>query len=57
MCKERLGGVLRYYLPPVGKRIRMLMVLAYNSKPGMAISESASMTFYSQVGEITTKAG
>jgi len=29
---------------------RMLVVLAYNSKPGIALSESARMTFYGRLG-------
>ena len=29
---------------------RMLVVLAYNSKPGVALSESARMTFYGRLG-------
>ena len=30
---------------------RMLVVLAYNSEPGIALSESARMTFYGRLGE------
>lgn len=36
--------------PTTGDRTRMLVVLAYNSKPNVAISKSASMTFYGRVG-------
>ena len=36
--------------PTIGKVTRMLVVLAYNSQPGIAISESASKTFYGRVG-------
>ncbi len=36
--------------PTEGERTRMLVVLAYNSKPDVAISKSASMTFYGRVG-------
>lgn len=36
--------------PTIGERTRMLVVLAYNSKPNVAISTSASMTFYGRVG-------
>lgn len=32
--------------PTVGDTTRMLVVLAYNSQPGIALSESASNTFY-----------
>jgi len=32
--------------PVVGARTRMLVVLAYNTKPGISLSESARMTFY-----------
>ncbi|MCC3861574.1 2OG-Fe(II) oxygenase [Pseudemcibacter aquimaris] len=42
--------------PTIGDKTRMLVVLAYNSEPGIAISEKASMTFYGRVGEITTPA-
>ena len=31
-------------------RTRMLAVLAYNSKPGFALSETARMTFYGRTG-------
>lgn len=39
--------------PTIGDKTRMLVVLAYNSEPGIAISEKASMTFYGRVGTIT----
>jgi len=32
--------------PVTGDTTRMLVVLAYNSQPGIALSESASNTFY-----------
>ena len=35
--------------PTQGDTTRMLVVLAYNSKPNVAISESASMTFYGRI--------
>ncbi len=35
--------------PVAGNRTRMLVVLAYNSQPGIALSESARMTFYGRV--------
>lgn len=35
--------------PTIGKITRMLVVLAYNSEPGIALSESARMTFYGRV--------
>lgn len=35
--------------PTEGKVTRMLVVLAYNSKPGVALSEAASKTFYGRV--------
>ncbi|MFD2205589.1 2OG-Fe(II) oxygenase [Kiloniella antarctica] len=36
--------------PVEGTRTRMLVVLAYNSKPDIALSESARMTFYGRLG-------
>ena len=36
--------------PNEGARTRMLAVLAYNSKPGVALSETARMTFYGRTG-------
>lgn len=36
--------------PTIGKQTRILVVLAYNSEPGIAISPEASMTFYGRVG-------
>ncbi len=36
--------------PTIGGKTRMLVVFAYNSEPNIAISESASMTFYGRVG-------
>ncbi len=35
--------------PVEGSRTRMLVVLAYNSKPDIALSESARMTFYGRL--------
>ncbi|MGB5996841.1 MAG: hypothetical protein WBG31_05965 [Marinomonas sp.] len=35
--------------PVVGDITRMLVVLAYNSTPGMALSELAHMTFYGRL--------
>jgi len=35
--------------PVEGERTRMLAVLAYNSEPGIALSESARMTFYGRL--------
>ena len=35
--------------PTIGGRTRMLVVLAYNTKPGVSLSESARMTFYGRV--------
>jgi hypothetical protein len=35
--------------PVQGNTTRMLVVLAYNSKPGIALSESARMTFYGRL--------
>ncbi|MEB8433451.1 hypothetical protein OO007_14520 [Cocleimonas sp. KMM 6892] len=37
--------------PNEGERTRMLVVLAYNSQPNIALSESARMTFYGKLGE------
>jgi len=36
--------------PVIGTRTRMLVVLAYNTKPGIALSESARMTFFGRLG-------
>ncbi|MEO0486503.1 MAG: 2OG-Fe(II) oxygenase [Pseudomonadota bacterium] len=36
--------------PNESDRTRMLAVLAYNSEPGMSLSESARMTFYGRLG-------
>ena len=35
--------------PTVGDRIRILVVFAYNSEPGIALSESARMTFFGRL--------
>jgi hypothetical protein len=35
--------------PVVGSRVRILSVLAYNSEPNIALSETARMTFYGRV--------
>jgi len=35
--------------PTVGDRTRMLVVLAYNTEPGISLSESARMTFYGRL--------
>ena len=35
--------------PNEGERTRMLAVLAYNSEPGVSLSESARMTFYGRL--------
>lgn len=43
-------NALHRVTPTIGKKTRMLVVFAYNSKPGIAISESAAMTFYGRVG-------
>jgi predicted 2-oxoglutarate/Fe(II)-dependent dioxygenase YbiX len=36
--------------PTQGDRTRMLVVLAYNSEPNVALSESARTTFYGRLG-------
>jgi hypothetical protein len=36
--------------PTIGDRTRMLVVLAYNTEPGISLSESARMTFYGRLG-------
>jgi len=35
--------------PVIDKRTRMLVVLAYNTKPGISLSESARMTFFGRL--------
>ena len=37
-------------IPVRGNRTRMLVVLAYNAKPGVSLSESARKTFYGRLG-------
>ena len=36
--------------PTIGDRTRILVVLAYNAEPGVALSEAARMTFYGRLG-------
>jgi hypothetical protein len=36
--------------PASGERTRMLVVLAYNTEPGISLSESARKTFYGRIG-------
>lgn len=36
--------------PTIGDTTRMLVVLAYNTEPGIALSESARQTFYGRLG-------
>jgi 2OG-Fe(II) oxygenase superfamily len=36
--------------PVTGERTRLLVVLAYNTEPGISLSESARMTFYGRLG-------
>jgi len=36
--------------PTIGGRTRILVVLAYNAAPGIALSEAARMTFYGRLG-------
>ncbi len=36
--------------PVKGERTRMLVVLAYNTEPGISLSDSARMTFYGRLG-------
>jgi len=36
--------------PTIGGRTRILVVLAYNAKPDVALSEAARMTFYGRLG-------
>ncbi|MCY7308793.1 MAG: 2OG-Fe(II) oxygenase [Rhodoferax sp.] len=38
--------------PVQGNTTRMLAVLAYNTEPGVALSESARMTFYGRLGTV-----
>lgn len=42
-------NALHRVAPVEGKGTRMLVVLAYNSAPGIALSESARMTFYGRL--------
>ena len=35
--------------PTIGNKTRMLVVLAYNTKPGVSLSKSAQMTFFGRV--------
>lgn len=43
-------NALHRVAPVEGERTRMLVVLAYNTQPGIALSESARMTFYGRLG-------
>lgn len=43
-------NALHRVAPNEGERARMLAVLAYNSAPGVALSEAARMTFYGRAG-------
>ena len=43
-------NALHRVAPVAGGRARMLAVLAYNSQPGIALSESARMTFFGRLG-------
>ena len=36
--------------PVKGNQARLLVVLAYNTEPGISLSESARMTFYGRLG-------
>ena len=36
--------------PTIGNRTRILVVLAYNSEPGISLSKQARMTFYGRLG-------
>jgi len=36
--------------PTIGDRTRILVVLAYNTEPGIALSEAARITFYGRLG-------
>ena len=35
--------------PTIGNRVRVLSVLAYNSKPGVQLSETARKTFFGKL--------
>lgn len=43
-------NALHRVTPVEGARTRMLVVLAYNTEPAIALSESARMTFYGRLG-------
>ncbi len=43
-------NALHRVTPVRGQRTRMLAVLAYNTEPGISLSESARMTFYGRLG-------
>ncbi len=46
-----LGRNSMHLVTPVkGFRTRMLVVLAYNTRPGISLSESARMTFFGRLG-------
>jgi len=42
-------NALHHVTPTIGDRTRMLVVMAYNSTPGVALPESARMTFYGRL--------
>ena len=41
--------------PVTGNRTRMLVVLAYNTAPGISLSEAARMTFFGRLGQVSGK--
>ena len=40
---------MHHVTPVKGARTRMLVVLAYNTRPGVSLSESARMTFFGRL--------
>jgi hypothetical protein len=36
--------------PTIGRTTRILVVLAYNAEPGIALSKAARMTFFGRLG-------
>ena len=50
LCLFRGQNSMHRVTPTIGNTTRMLAVLAYNTIPGVSLSESARMTFYGRLG-------
>jgi hypothetical protein len=50
LCLFRGHNSMHRVTPTIGNTTRLLVVLAYNTEPGISLSESARMTFYGRLG-------